>query len=131
MLKRKVTVTGRPKEIKGGGKQMMLYLDNTRTEDFRKLCAETGITLSEGIRQLMEQELEKNEVGETNPTNIQYGIHANNNSVNLTLDKFMRVDDARNIVSKIAEQDLPKAHNNTRLIIQQIQFRQEGKITLC
>jgi hypothetical protein len=88
MLERKTRV-GRPREVKGVGKPTMLYLDETRLSDFKKLCEEQfGISTSEGIRQLMEQELEKNAIGLVNPIAVNFNAKRSigNNSLDYYID---------------------------------------------
>jgi hypothetical protein len=135
MLERRASKVGRPREVKGVGKPIMLYLDDARVSDFRRLCeSEYNISVSEGIRQLMEQELEKNEVGQINPTNIQYGLRNKlviNNTIMLTLDDFpIKSKNVKTIVDRIPTEKLPIAFAISRKLNQQIQFRQNGKITI-
>jgi hypothetical protein len=92
MLERKVRM-GRPREVKGGGCQMTFYMNSDRVNDFRKLCDELGLSVSEGIRQLMEQELEKNEIGQSsNPISVNFGLNystAKRNSLANTMDYYI------------------------------------------
>jgi hypothetical protein len=81
--------TGRPREVKGGGSAMTLYMDGDITRDFKKLCQEHNISLSEGIRQLMTQELEKNAVGLENPIAVNYDFSAKRSIGYNTLDYYL------------------------------------------
>jgi hypothetical protein len=90
MLKRKPSKVGRPKELSGIGKPIMLYLDGDRVGDFKRMCQdEYGISLSEGIRQLMDQELEKNAVGQSNPIAVNYDFSAKRSIGYNTLDYYL------------------------------------------
>jgi|SRR5689334_3549666 len=74
MLQRKKRQVGRPAESYPL-KITPLNLDPNKVKDFRELCDEKGISLSEGIRQLIDRELEneKNESGRlNNPIHIMY-----------------------------------------------------------
>lgn len=133
MLERKAPRAGRPKEIKGIGKPTMLYLDETRLADFRKLCEnEYKISMSEGLRQLIEQELEKNEVGCANPLNLSYGLHSNKstNGITISLDKFMEVNEVKELIKEIPNEVLGKFFNyNIKKLSQQVQHKTTGRIT--
>lgn len=131
MLERKIRL-GRPREVKGGGMAMTFYLNNDRVNDFKKLCEKYGISVSEGLRQLMEQELEKNEVGTENPLNISYGLHNNKstNDITINLDKFIDPKEAKELVKEIPNEALGKFFNyNVKKLSQQIQLKQTGRIT--
>ena len=129
MMERK-TRMGRPREVKGGGTAMTFYFNQARIDDFRKLCDEIGISVSEGLRQLMEQELEKNEVGAINPTNIQYGLRQYKNSVDVTLEKFIDMTDARKLAESIPIENRSMAFKNTQKVYQQFQRLTTGKMTI-
>lgn len=131
MLERK-TRMGRPQEVKGGGCAMTFYLNNSRVDDFRELCKKHGISVSEGLRQLMEQELEKNEVGCANPLNIPYGLHSNKstNGITISLDKFMDVNEVKELIKEIPNEVLGKFFNyNIKKLSQQVQHKTTGRIT--
>lgn len=134
MLERKEVRKGRPREIKGGGKMITLYLDSARVEDFRKLCAELDISISEGIRQLVEQELEKNEAGVENPIGISFNL--NNKTTHehcwLNLDQWLPVsnDEIKERLHTLVPQQRGTVMKMTKKIIQMNQLIQEGKITL-
>ena len=134
MLERKAPKAGRPKEIKGIGKPTMLYLDETMLSDFKRLCADKyQISASEGLRQLIEQELEKNEVGLNNPTNIPYGLHNKHiyvSGISVNLDKFLDSKGAKKIVEEIPREQIHTAFANSKKIFQQLQLKTEGKITI-
>lgn len=55
----------------------IIMVERGRLDEFALLCREKGISVSEGMRQLVEQELEKNAIGESNPIRIRYGLEEN------------------------------------------------------
>lgn len=123
---------GRPREVKGGGCAMTFYLNDSRVNDFRELCKKHGISVSEGLRQLMEQELEKNEIGAINPINIQYGLRAISVSkpgITIPLDAWIDVDEAKTIMNAAVKHDQHLAFANIRKVFQQLQLKTTGKIT--
>ena len=64
---------GRPKEVPGDLKSVNVVVEIGRFKEFKELCNEEGVTISEGIRQLIEQEVaRKNQVGPDNPIKIAY-----------------------------------------------------------
>lgn len=88
-----------------------------------------GKSLSQYIVSLMENE-QKKELALTNPTNIQYDKRQFNNSVNIPLEEFMEITDAKRLVEQIPTEYLPKAFNNSKRLNQQVQFKMYGKITI-
>jgi hypothetical protein len=56
---------------------MLISFERDRLHEFEEQCNKDKISVSEGIRRLVEQELEKKELGECNPANIHYGIVEN------------------------------------------------------
>ena len=135
MMERK-TRMGRPREIKGGGVAMTLYLNQSRVDDFRKLCNEVGISVSEGLRQLMEQELEKKEQGLSNPINISYNAYNLYNfksikpTITIPLDDFIDMDKARTMTESIVIENRQRAFVNSKKIFQQLQRLTTGKMTI-
>lgn len=59
MIQRKKSKVGRPREIGSTGRLVSVYMDSSKMQDFQALCDEMGVSISEGIRQLIEQELGK------------------------------------------------------------------------
>lgn len=58
-LKKKIRSRGRPKETTGTLRTVNLVVEASRFEDFKRHCESEGITTSEGIRQLIENEMEE------------------------------------------------------------------------
>ena len=90
MLQRKKRQVGRPAESYPL-KITPLNLDPNKVKDFRELCDEKGISLSEGIRQLIDRELEneKNESGRlNNPIHIMYDQTIKSSKIE-GLDKYI------------------------------------------
>lgn len=64
---------GRPKEVPGDLKSVNVVVEIGRFKEFKELCDEEGVTISEGIRQLIEHEVvRKNQVGPVNPIKVNY-----------------------------------------------------------
>jgi hypothetical protein len=55
----KARKVGRPREVQGIVRPKTLYIKYSRLGELEELCNENGISLSEGVRQLIEHELSK------------------------------------------------------------------------
>ena len=122
----------RQKEIRGGITVKTFTLDAQRMDEFHELCQKTRKTMSEYIRELVEQELEKKVIGQLNPLNIKY--HDNNKSFDeFPTDRAFKVEEAH---TKIREEYLEKNvplhyayayHNNMQQVIA-LKMRQLSKM---
>lgn len=57
---------------------MLISFERDRLREFEEQCSNAKISVSEGVRQLVEQELEKKELGESqgaNPCNLRYTVN--------------------------------------------------------
>jgi hypothetical protein len=60
---------------------MLISFERDRLREFEEQCTEANISVSEGVRQLVDQELEKKAEGECpNPCNISYITYSNKSS---------------------------------------------------
>lgn len=80
----------RPKEIRGRRMVKNVVFEGQRLEEFEELCRKERKSLSEYLRELIEQELEKKVVGpsaNSNPLNLKYADETIKSS-QLTFDEF-------------------------------------------
>lgn len=65
ITKKRLRSRGRPKEVPGDLKSVNIMVEIGRFKEFKELCEELGVTTSEGIRNLIDKEVEqKNRVGQ-------------------------------------------------------------------
>ena len=92
MLGGKRVAMGRPSHLRNP-KQTPIILERDRLAEFKELCQEQGLSVSEGIRQLIEGELEKKVIGGVNPLNITYHKQAEK-PLQMGLDHWIKRSDA-------------------------------------
>jgi hypothetical protein len=71
VFKRKNKLGGRP-QIMHDRTQMMISFERDRLKEFEEYCIENKMSVSQGLRELLEEFLEKKELGQLNPLNIPY-----------------------------------------------------------
>ena len=126
--KNKVKI-GRPKEVQGTLRLQPLNLEISRFQEFKELCEENGISASEGIRQLIENELDQNAAVTT--IGVEYNKDGEminrNNIVTIKLDNWMTDNEAMNMIEEIPTEKCPQAFAALQKMIRKLDFRMKGK----
>lgn len=115
--------------------QMLISAEQNLIEEFQELCWKERKSMSVKFTELMQEELQKNEVGQSNPLNISYGLKhifvSKNRNIPLTLDRFIDSTEAKELINEIPNEALGKFFNyNVKKLSQQVQLKQTGKITV-
>ena len=87
---------------------MLISFERDRLREFEQQCDEQKISVSEGVRQLVEQALEKNVESDLNPLNLSYNKQENKPLQTDLIQWFSHVDQTteQNELNKIKGQAL-------------------------
>lgn len=113
-------------------KGIFFNVEQNAWEAFQELCDKERKTISLKLNEMLKEELQKNEIGRSNPLNLSYGIHTNKstNGITISMDRFIDVKEAKESVKEIPNEILCKFFNyNIKKINQQIQYKITGRIT--
>ena len=126
----------RQKEIRGGSTVKTIVFDSSRVKEFEELCKKERKSMSEYIRDLVSQELEKKEVALNNPLNLKYADESIKSSeskfLEFSTNRYFTREEAQSKVTDYIEKynvPLPNAfayHNNMKRVIEvKMQRKQE------
>jgi antitoxin component of RelBE/YafQ-DinJ toxin-antitoxin module len=112
--------------VPGDLKSVNIMVEIGRFKEFKELCEELGVTTSEGIRQLIEKEVEqKNQVGESIPIAVAYNrddvARANNNKQTSIISFFAHCSTTKEVfhrlrddLTNVTPEDMPELDRRYR-----------------
>jgi hypothetical protein len=125
--KRKI---GRPKEVPGDLTPKTIYFEVSRYREFKELCDENGLPLSDAIRTLVDHELEQTAI---TTIGVAYGKEAqpidNQDLLSLKLDHYMTDEEAMNKVESIPIDRYHEAFAACRKIMDRLDFKMNRKFS--
>jgi hypothetical protein len=131
-MKRNVREVGRPNTLRHPIHLNVIF-EEDRVNDFRQMCHDNEISFSEGLRQLMEQELEKKEVGEL-PNPLGLPKPSNSYITNITQKPFqtdIREFMYRNkIIQLTKDLDIHTCKTISDNLSMVVEFKRTGRILL-
>lgn len=99
-----------------------LNLDRDLLDKYADICVQEGVSLSEGVRNLMSEKIEKKVEGKTtfNTLNLPYHEELNRmKSLTLALNRFMKGIE----LSDLAEQTIRSGHDPHKLVANMNRFK--------
>lgn len=112
-----------------------LSFEKQMLNEFMELCWRERKTVSEKVTEMMQQELQKNVMGLTNPIKISYGETNKDNHKDCwrhNLDQWIFIDhqEAKEMIESLPSKQLVVVYHNANKLKQQLQLKMTGKITI-